>query len=63
MDFYKMEPNTSEKFLEDGIHVETINIASNPTREVVYTDREARRVLRKLDFWIMPVLMFSYGLQ
>jgi hypothetical protein len=59
-----MDSNIPEKLPEEeGIYVETINVTSNLTKEVVYTDNEAKCVRRKLDFWIMPVLMLSYGLQ
>jgi hypothetical protein len=57
-----MDPNTSEKSLEE-VHVETINLANAPAQEVVFTDHESKLVRRKLDFWIMPILMISYGLQ
>jgi hypothetical protein len=57
-----MDPDTAKKSLED-IHVEAINLANAPGQEVVFTDHESKLVRRKLDFWIMPILMISYGLQ
>ena len=47
----------------EALHCETINVPGATPEEVVYTEEEANAIRRKLDFWIMPVLMISYGLQ
>ncbi len=57
-----VEHNTAmEK--DEHIHLESLNIPGQATEEVAYTDDDAKRVLRKLDFWIMPLMMIAYGLQ
>jgi hypothetical protein len=54
------EPETEKA---QDLHCETVNTANGGPDEVVYTEDDANRVRRKLDFWIMPILMISYGLQ
>jgi MFS transporter, ACS family, DAL5 transporter family protein len=45
------------------LHYEKVEIEGITEAEVVYTDAEERALVRKLDFWILPVLMITYGLQ
>ena len=48
---------------ESHLHCETLEGADVATEEVVYTDEDERRVRRRLDWWIIPVLIVTYGLQ
>ena len=45
------------------VHYEMVDVEGVERGEVVYMDAEEKSVRRKLDFWIMPILMISYGLQ
>lgn len=45
------------------LHCELVDTSKGSPEEIVYTEEEATRVKRKLDLWIMPVLMISYALQ
>ena len=51
----------SEK--NEALHCEEIKVPGKENAEVVYTDDDFNRVRRKLDLWLMPILMISYGLQ
>jgi hypothetical protein len=56
------EPNIEKA--TDGLHYETVDVPGVTTlTDVVYTDLEVKRLVRRLDFWILPILMISYGLQ
>jgi hypothetical protein len=55
-----VEPATEKT---EALHCEEIKVPGKESAEVVYTDDDFHRVGRKLDFWLMPVLMISYGLQ
>ncbi len=56
--------NSNAEKAADGLHYETLEVPGVPTlTEVVYTDVEEKRLVRRLDFWILPILMISYGLQ
>jgi hypothetical protein len=48
---------------KESVHLETINVPGVETIKVAYTGHDAQRVRRKLDFWLMPILMITYGLQ
>lgn len=52
-----------EKDADKAIHFETIDIPGIAAQEVTYTDHDETRLRRKLDFWLMPILMVSYALQ
>ncbi len=39
------------------VHYETVDIEGITATEVVYTDAEEKALVRKLDFWILPILM------
>lgn len=58
-----MASSIHEKAFAEDIHVESVNIPGGPANDVAFTDRDAKRVRRKLDFWILPILMITYGLQ
>jgi hypothetical protein len=45
-----------------GLHYETVDVPGVES-EVIFTDKEEKSLVRRLDFWILPVLMISYGLQ
>jgi hypothetical protein len=47
----------------EALHCEEIKVPGKENEEIVYTDHDFHRVGRKLDFWLMSVLMISYGLQ
>lgn len=47
----------------EALHCETVAVPGIQAEEVVYTEEDAQRVKRKLDLWIMPILMVSYALQ
>jgi hypothetical protein len=55
---------TDEPVVEkpDGLHYETLEVPGAAS-EVEYTDPEMKQLVRRLDLWILPVLMISYGLQ
>jgi hypothetical protein len=59
---WTMEPrNTYEK--EPHVHLEHPEKSETAPSNAFYTLKEEARVVRRLDFWIVPVLMFTYGLQ
>jgi hypothetical protein len=55
---------TDEPVVEkpEGLHYESLEVPG-AAAEVVYTDTEMKQLVRRLDLWILPVLMISYGLQ
>jgi hypothetical protein len=55
---------TDEPVVEkpDGLHYEALEVPGAAS-EVVYTDTEMKQLVHRLDLWILPVLMISYGLQ
>lgn len=59
---WTMEPrNADEK--EPHIHLEHPEKSDTVPTNVFYTEKEEARVVRRLDLWIVPVLMITYGLQ
>ncbi len=58
-------PQLEDAHLEkdEHVHLETLNIPGQAVEEVAYTDDDAKRILRKIDWWLMPILMGSYALQ
>jgi hypothetical protein len=46
-----------------NLHYEKVEVEGITEAEVVYTDAEEKALVRKLDFWILPILMITYGLQ
>ncbi|KAH8819381.1 major facilitator superfamily domain-containing protein [Xylogone sp. PMI_703] len=55
--------NGSDTEKSDGLQYESLRFPGIPAEDIVYTKAEERRLVRYLDFWILPVLMVSYGLQ
>jgi hypothetical protein len=59
---WTMEPcDPSEK--EPHIHLEHPDTSDRVLTKVFYTEKEEARVRRRIDLWIVPVLMITYGLQ
>ena len=59
---WTMEPrNADEK--KPHIHLEHPEKSDTVSTNVFYTEKEEARVVRRLDLWIVPVLMITYGLQ
>ena len=46
----------------NGLHHETLEVPGAQS-EVVYTDQDVKSLVRRLDLWILPILMITYGLQ
>lgn len=58
-----MASRSQEKITIEESHVESVDIGGSLLEEVTYTESDAKAVRRKLDLWLMPVLMLTYGLQ
>ena len=54
---------TLSNLKEGHLHSETLEGVEVAAEEVVYTDEDERRVRRRLDWWIIPILIVTYGLQ
>lgn len=46
-----------------GLHYTSLAVPGIASTDVVYTDSEERKLVRRLDLWLLPILMISYGLQ
>lgn len=60
---FKMDEQTAIDKSERPLHIEDVKMSSKVNAEVVYSSDDFRRIRRKLDLWLMPVMMFTYGLQ
>ena len=58
-----MDANTDAKSGFENFHLETTKSGGVVVENLAYTDKEVRRVRRRLDIWLMPILMTSYALQ
>jgi hypothetical protein len=58
-----MGSSTDDKSVGEELHLETLNTSGVVIENVPFTDIEARHVRRRLDMWLMPILMISYALQ
>lgn len=57
-------PEIEKSATVDTIHNdEAIKVLANYTGDEVWTDEEEKKVLRRIDWKLMPILCVTYGLQ